>query len=171
MYGENTLDNIPAAYSLLNANNIKMLGWCNPFLTLDDYSEIAPELSRDITSYSLPRLKNASGTDYHTSDVIDFTHKNATKIISEVWRDKIADGLRGLMVDYCEYVPTDSTAANGMSGGELHNFYPYFYTQQLYELFNKTCGEDFTLFARSASPGSQKWAAISKGIFRVFAKQ
>ena len=159
MYGENTLDNIPAAYSLLNANNIKMLGWCNPFLTLDDYSEIAPELSRDITSYSLPRLKNASGTDYHTSDVIDFTHKNAAKIISEVWRDKIADGLRGLMVDYCEYVPTDSIAANGMSGEELHNFYPYFYTKQLYELFNKSCGEDFILFARSASPGSQKWAA------------
>ena len=74
------------------------------------------------------------------------------------------------MVDYCEYVPTDSTAANGMSGGELHNFYPYFYTKQLYELFNKKPAARILPSLQevphpAVKNGRQISAAISKGIF------
>ena len=159
MYGEDTLDNLPEAYTLLAENNTKMLGWCNPFLTLENYASITPELSSDVKSNALPRLKTADGSAYHSNDVIDYTHENSGYVISKLWQDKIDSGLRGLMVDYCEYVPTDSLASNGMTGIQLHNFYTYYYSKQMYDIFNNSCNNDFILFARSAAPGSQKWAA------------
>ena len=42
-------------------------------------------------------------------------------------RSRLRRGYDGWMEDYGEYVPPDAVAANGMTGAEMHNYYPLLY--------------------------------------------
>lgn len=79
------------------------------------------------------------------------------------------------MVDYCEYVPTDSTAANGMSGESCIIFILTSIPSNYMSFLIKPAARILPSLQEVPHPavknGRQISAAISKGIFRVFARQ
>ena len=161
LYGEYDLASNINAYNMLLRTNTRMLDWTTPFQSRLDMSYWLPELSVDIEDNELPAFKNALNPwTYLSTDTMDFTHPNAKEVMRAKWKQEIEWGLKGLMVDYGEYVPEDVLAYNGMTGLELHNFFAYYYTKAFNEIFTEEVGEgEFVLFARNAAPGSQKWAA------------
>ena len=146
---------------MLLKTNTRMLDWTTPFQSRLDMSYWLPQLSTDIEDNELPAFKNALNPwTYLSTDTMDFSHPNAKEVMRAKWSQEIEWGLKGLMVDYGEYVPEDALAYNGMTGLEFHNFFAYYYTKAFNEIFTEEVGEgEFVLFARNAAPGSQKWAA------------
>lgn len=166
LYGEHTLQANIQAYNLLLPTKTRMLGWSTPFQSRLDMSYWVPSLSTDIADNELPAFKSLLNPwSYFSTDTMDYSHPNAVAVTRQRWKQQIKWGLKGLMIDYCEYVPEDVLAYNGMSGLEFHNFIAYSYAKTNYEAFKaelKDAGlkdDDFILFARNAAPGSQVYSA------------
>lgn len=163
LFGESTLYKYPRSFELLKPSGTRLLAWANPFVLFPNLSEMFPDKSTDPTENALPRLRVPDKSEYTDSDVIDFTHPLAEQVIEEQWSKAIDDGIHGLMIDYCEYVPIDSVSYNGTLGAEYHNQYTYDYARTFYELFSSRLDNDFILYSRSAAAGSQKYAALFSG--------
>ena len=50
-----------------------------------------------------------------------------------------------------------------MTGAEFHNFSSYYYSKVNNQVFSEKYGDDFVLFARNATQGSQVWAGNFSG--------
>ena len=77
--------------------------------------------------------------------------------------EAIDDGFDGWMEDFGEYTPTDSHAADGSRGLELHNRYPVLYHCASYAHTRERMGPDAAIFIRSGGHGVQPCARIVWG--------
>jgi alpha-glucosidase len=67
------------------------------------------------------------GTGVTQVGMLDFSSPEGERAYASILDRAYANGYDGWMEDYGEYVPPDSLAANGMTGAELHNYYPVLY--------------------------------------------
>lgn len=107
-------------------------------------------------------LSNPFTADERVSE-IDFTNPEAARFWQRLLDDAIDAGYDGWMEDFGEYTPTDSVAADGSGGLELHNRYPVLYHCASYEHTRKRMGRDAAIFVRSGFHGIQRCARIVWG--------
>jgi alpha-glucosidase (family GH31 glycosyl hydrolase) len=102
------------------------------------------------------------GTGLTDVGMIDFTNPAAYPIYKSVVSRPYDNGYDGWMEDYGEYTPPDSVAANGMTGAQMHNYYPVPYHCAGYR-FASTRDRPITRFIRSGWTGVQPCAQIVWG--------
>lgn len=159
LYGEGWIADHPEAYKILNANGVRMLRWNPP-----DYSEERMKANLPgVSDFDLPNVKDVNEPKQKAGDYIDFFNPNAKKLIKNILRDNFEMGLRGGMLDFAEMVPDNALYCNGMTGREMHNFNPYWYTKVYGEATREIIGDDFLYYCRGGCAGSQRWAGTFSG--------
>ena len=115
----------------LKKENIRMMGYINPFLVDPNDSEyIAP---RNLYQEALEHgyyIKHSDGSPYFItvttfpSLLIDLSHPDARVWIKGVMKNEmIAKGFYGWMHDFAEALPFDAVMASGEPGDSYHNQY------------------------------------------------
>ena len=107
-------------------------------------------------------LSNPFTADERVSE-IDFTNPDAARFWQSLLDDAIDAGYDGWMEDFGEYTPTDSIAADGSGGLELHNRYPVLYHCASHQHTRERMGRDAAVFVRSGFHGIQPCARIVWG--------
>ena len=102
------------------------------------------------------------GTGLTDVGMFDFTNPDAYRIYKAVVSRPYDNGFDGWMEDYGEYTPPDSVAANGMTGAQMHNYYPVPYHCAGYR-FASSRDRPITRFIRSGWTGVQPCAQIVWG--------
>lgn len=148
------------AHSLLKKTGTRMLSWNYPFAyTKQQITDLMPGVAEE----DLPLVKSTINPWLVSHRPIDYTHPNAKKYILNQWGKYLDWTLRGIMIDYGEFVGEEHQFYNGLSGDQMHNFYSYWYGKAYYEAFDEKLKGDFVNFQRSACAGSQQWAANFTG--------
>ncbi len=88
----------------------------------------------------------------------DFSNPSATEAIANRLTQYWDLGLSGAMIDYGEYLPFYGTAFNGLTGMEMHNLNAYYYAKRANEAWTKRFGNDYVLYERAGTAGSQQYA-------------
>lgn len=108
----------------LNEKNIKVLGYCNPFLAIEK------PLYKEATEKGYC-VKNKDGSDYYVTittfpaAMVDLTNPDAWNWIKEIIKKNMIDfGLSGWMADFGEYLPTDCVLYSGEDAELVHNTWP-----------------------------------------------
>lgn len=167
LYGEGSLSRKIQGYSILKPYDIKMLGWCHPTIDFNQTYNFTrakmQSLLPDVAAEDLPSATKI-GNESADYSYVDFSNPNAVALMKAAGYDTaIKRGLRGIMVDFGEYVDEWVTFSNGMKGDEMHNFYAYCYNKTMSEVFSSNVGDDHILFARAGCAGSQSFAATFGG--------
>lgn len=173
LYGEASPSANKQVYDYLKSNNIYMLGWNHPGATweIKEFNtNILKSLCPGIKESELPAIRKKSDPSrfYQFADNRewiwgDYTNPNALNLITNKMRTYWIWGVRGAMVDYGEYVYEDTVFDNGMTGDEMHNFYPYYYNKTVNQAWSDRLGDDYVLFARAGCAGSQAFAGSFGG--------
>ncbi len=171
-YGEGKNGTSEQSIKYAAEHGVKMLMWYPPFFnhhkkTADTLPGV-PKLptfdeNGNMTDpgYPLPyntRLFKETGTYEHVLDGIDFTNPNTAIYLKNYFGEYWDWGLAGAMLDMGEKHPYIGTYYNGMTGMEMHNFISYYYAKAHAEAWTKRLGNDYALFLRSGTAGSQKFA-------------
>ncbi len=184
VFGEGLPSQREDAIKLARDYNVKMLGWNHPDIwwrggsTESGWNGTltegllwnASEWNDDGSlNTNLPLIRNLEGTAFYADEnglrKIDYTHPSAVLVAKEKMQTGNGKqtywdlGIRGAMVDYGEWVAGDTSVYNGMTGYEMHNYQAYAYNQVVRQAWEEALGDDFVLFARAGSAGSQQFAA------------
>lgn len=123
-WDEELYPNLPEKIKELNAQGVKVLGYCNPFLAVEKpmYKEAAEK------GYC---VKDKDGKDYlvtittFPAAMVDFTNPDAYAWIKTKIKENMIDfGLSGWMADFGEYLPTDCVLYSGEDAELVHNTWP-----------------------------------------------
>ena len=106
----------------------------------------------------VPSAHGSPATDFRDRMLVDFTNPQAV----HWWQGKIGDvvrqeGVSALKADFGEEVPLDAEFANGRSGHSMRNEYPVHYQRATADALRSQRGEDYALFCRAGSTGSQRY--------------
>ncbi len=184
VFGEGLPSQREDAIKLARDYNVKMLGWNHPDIwwrggsTESGWNGTltegllwnASEWNDDGSlNTNLPLIRNLEGTAFYADEdglrKIDYTHPSAVLVAKEKMQTGNGNetywnlGIKGAMVDYGEWVEADTSVYNGMTGYEMHNYQAYAYNQVVRQAWQEALGDDFVLFARAGSAGSQQFAA------------
>lgn len=178
VYMESSPKTNPKIYDIADSYGTKLLGWWHADIpwTKDGNQKYSVSYMKDVMGVkeNLPIIKNQDGSDYYyytdgTSGNrvrVDYTHTSAESLVIKMLGQTTAwkRGLDGLMVDYGELVPTESTFANGKTGAQMHNLQPYYYNKTMKKAWDSYNPEEgYLLFARAGAAGSQQYAALFGG--------
>ncbi len=108
----------------LNAQGIKVLGYCNTFLAVE----------KPLYEYASAHgycVKDKEGKDYYVTittfpaAIVDLTNPEAYNWLKEIIKKNMIDfGFSGWMADFGEYLPTDAVLYSGESAELIHNTWP-----------------------------------------------
>ncbi len=108
----------------LNAQGIKVLGYCNTFLAVE----------KPLYEYASAHgycVKDKEGKDYYVTittfpaAIVDLTNPEAYDWLKEIIKKNMIDfGFSGWMADFGEYLPTDAVLYSGESAELIHNTWP-----------------------------------------------
>ncbi len=150
--------------SELKEQGIALLGYANPFLSLDAEKNplYVEALEKDYLVHSLDGgiWENGFGLDKDIRYVhVDLTNPEAYAWLKEKMKiGMIGNGLSGWMADYGEYLPINSKSAHE-NNIEAHAMLPVLWAKLNYELLSETGNlGKFLIFHRSAGAGSNKYA-------------
>ncbi|MFI3168017.1 MAG: alpha-glucosidase [Bacillota bacterium] len=150
--------------SELKSRDIALLGYANPFLSLD--AEKNPLYVEALEKDFLVRnLEGDVWTNHFATDKeIKYVHVDLTNPDAYAWlKEKmkvgmIGSGLSGWMADYGEYLPLKSQTYH-KNTFETHAMIPVLWAKLNYELLAETGNlGKFLIFHRSAGAGSNKYA-------------
>ncbi|MEL6345093.1 MAG: alpha-glucosidase [Myxococcota bacterium] len=109
---------------LKEEKDVRLLGYINPFLATEG------EMFDDASAQDL-LLKTIEGEVYivqtagFPAALLDLSKPEAEQWIKDIIRDNlIGNGLSGWMADFSEWLPMDTTMADGTSSQTWHNRYP-----------------------------------------------
>ncbi len=176
VYAESAPKNNASMYTISDNYGVKILGWwhANTPWTKDLNQKFSVKYMKDMLdgASDIPAVKNENGTGYYEEGTnkwvhIDYTHSSAELLLrknlgekSNVW----SKGLDGFMVDYGEYIPVETTFANGKSGAEMHNLQAYYYNKIMKDAWDShNPVDEYILFSRAGAAGSQQYAALFGG--------
>lgn len=159
LYGEGWIADNPAAYAMLRPYGTRMLRWNPP-----DYpKEVMQEALPGLPDKDLPRIKDVRDPSRDAGNYIDFFNPYVKDMLKNRYARFFEMGLRGGMLDFAEMVPDYALYSNGMTGREMHNFNPYWYTKVYSEAARELVGEDYLYYCRGGCAGSQRWSAVFSG--------
>lgn len=169
VFGEAAFDGSREIYEYLNEKGMVRFGWTAPFQVSQISTALTylPGYSSNPADYALPLFKNGSNLDQYSSiDTVDFSHPAAKTLITNAWKPNIDLGMRGMMIDYGEYVGYTNDAVNyvGMQAYEAHNFNSYYYAKVYHDVYNEQAGKgNWFNFIRSGTAGIQRYTGTFGG--------
>jgi alpha-glucosidase (family GH31 glycosyl hydrolase) len=92
----------------------------------------------------------------------DFTAPKAFEFYGRLLDEAVADGHDGWMEDFGEYTPLDSHHANGMSGVQMHNWYPVPYHAAA-QRYVERAARPLSRHVRSGWTGSARYSQVVWG--------
>jgi len=149
----------------LREKNVRVCLWENPYVPpgCDFYEEgkreeyLVKNTDGEIAEPTHPMLSGMG--------IIDYTNPKAVEWVKQAHRRLLRQGVAAFKTDYGENIPEDAVFHNGMTGREMHNFYPLLYNKAVYEVIKEVHGEAM-VYGRSGGAGSQRyptqWAADSQ---------
>ena len=159
IYGEGEISYQTEAYAMLSKNSTRMMNWNPP-----DYEKnVMQEYLPDVAEADLPRTKDVNNPKEDCSNFIDFFNPNAKKLIISKYEKFWKLGLRGGMLDFAELVPENALFSNGLTGKDMHNFFPYWYGKTYGDACREVIGDDFVYYCRGGCAGSQHTSANFSG--------
>jgi alpha-glucosidase len=149
----------------LNDQNIRFLGYVNPYLCADgSLFPIAEQKGYFATNHQ----GNTALVDFGEFDcgVVDFTNPEAADWFAEVviGQSMLDFGLSGWMADFGEYLPIDINLANGVDAKLMHNAWPVLWAEvnaKAIQSRGKT--GDATFFMRAGYSGFQAYCPLLWG--------
>lgn len=159
LYGEGWIADNPKAYEMLREDGVRMLRWNPPDYPVEVMRECLPGLA----DQELPNVKDVKEPEKTAGNYIDFFNPHAKAVIQRRLEAYFPLGLRGGMLDFAEMVPDDVLYCNGMTGREMHNFNPYWYTKVYGEATREILGDDYLYYCRGGCAGSQRYAGVFSG--------
>lgn len=87
----------------------------------------------------------------------DLSNPSVKTVLKEVLGQKWDWGVNGSMLDYGDCLPYEGVCYNGMSAEQMHNFGPYYCGKMHHEIWTERFGNDYVLFQRAGTAGSQKY--------------
>jgi alpha-D-xyloside xylohydrolase len=107
--------------------------------------------------------------------IVDFTNPAACRWFGDKLLTLIDMGVDCFKTDFGERIPTDVVYYDGSDPVKMHNYYTYLYNKTVYEVLENKLGKgEVTLFARSATAGSQQfpvhWGGDSTATFESMAE-
>lgn len=172
--GTNSYTALPLGYA--NERNIRMFYWFYPSTAM---SEMATYLPNATSQYPIPDGKGGytetgypylysteflkrfgvyqflEVNRYEQKNWYDFSNPSTVEVITNRLSQYWEWGLSGAMIDYGEYLPFNGTAFNGLSAMEMHNLNAYYYAKHANEAWTKRFGNDYMLYERAGTAGSQ----------------
>lgn len=152
----NQYPNWPHFTSYLQQQNIRLLGYINPFLAN------TPDVPGVTNLYQIAKQKGyfVKGSDGQPiqfqypnfkASLIDLTNPQAKAWLEQVMEQQlVANGFSGWMADFGEELPLNVTLANGQTGWTLHNEYPVLWAQVNKEVMQQSgLGSSGLFFMRS----------------------
>lgn len=172
VYGETiAMETLNEVMNVSDSYGVKMLGWHRADAVWSTTGQVRTvqegllEEEFGLPTDNLPAAKTVDG-EYIKDEgannnlILDYAHENITTLLTKEYQKGFDAGLAGLMVDFGEYVLKDSVFANGQTGAERHNMQAYYYNQALKNVWDSSkMVDDYVLFARAGSAGSQQYAA------------
>ena len=145
----------------LNAKNIRVLGYCNPFLAIEKplYKEASEK------GYC---VKDKNGKDYYVTittfpaAMVDFTNPEAWEWLKGIIKKNMIEfGLSGWMADFGEYLPTDCVLYSGEDAEQVHNTWPARWAQLNREAIEEAgkLGE-IMFFTRAGHTATPKYSTM-----------
>lgn len=159
-YSEELYPNLPKTIEVLQKEDIRVLGYINPFLALEGnlYTEASAKGFL---------VKNKNGDEYHVvvttfpAAIVDLTNPLACEWLKNVIKkNMIGIGLSGWMADYGEYLPTDAVLYSGESAELVHNKFPVLWAKVNYEAVKESQKDDVVYFMRSGYTGSARYTPL-----------
>lgn len=141
----------------LKSKGLKICVWINPYIAQE--SKLFDEGMKE--GYL---LKKTNGDVWQWDlwqpgmGIVDFTNPHASSWFADKLQTLIDMGVDCFKTDFGERIPTDVIYYDGSDPVKMHNYYTYLYNKVVFDLLKKNFGEgQATLFARSATAGSQKF--------------
>jgi len=143
----------------LGSNNIKIMGYINPYV-VDDGELCKIAIENDYLA------KDVNGDNYFVDfgefncGIIDFTINDAYNWYKEVIKENLINfGLSGWMADFGEYLPTDCYLKNGDALVE-HNRWPGLWAKLNWQACKESQRDDLVFFMRAGNAMSQKYCKL-----------
>ena len=160
-WDKNQYKNLDKKIKEYRKNDIRFLGYCNPFLAIE----------KDLYKYASEQgscVKNKDGEDYlvkittFPAAMVDFTNPAAYEWIKSVIKNNmIAFGLGGWMADFGEYLPTDCVLYSGVSAEKIHNAWPAIWAKINREALEETGSlGDIFFFTRAGNTETVKYSTL-----------
>ena len=172
-YAEGNAARTASINTYLKQRNIRVLGWFSPDMhkdldTIENHLPLHseyPTYDKDgnVTDSGLPFPYQSDFFDLYnvrkftSKTYIDFSNPSAVDLINAVWKKYWAWGVCGTMDDFGEWYPFTGTFYNGLKGNEMHNLISYYYAKACNEAWTEQFGNDYVLFQRSGTAGSQHY--------------
>ena len=112
--------------------------------------------------FGQPYVYRYTGSTVFLVSQFDFSQPAARAYYGELLAEAVGHGYDGWMEDFGEYTPLDSRSANGMTGEQMHNYYPVLYHRASWE-FASQQGRPVAGFVRSGWTGVQPFAQLVWG--------
>lgn len=158
---ESEYPGLPELIKELEKENIKFLGYVNPYLLegTDLYKE---GLEKGYFAKKLDDSEYLVDFGEFYCSVVDFTNPDAFDWFKEIIKKNMIEfGLGGWMADFGEYLPTDVKLFNGSSAMIEHNHWPVLWARCNYEALKETGKlEEIVYFMRAGAAGSQKYCSL-----------
>jgi len=163
-YAEGAAADDPKVHAALAPMGIRVFSWMNSSIAVPQQQK----LLMGATAGEVPALRYGDGRPFLSKhkEYLDFTHPKADAVVAAFWKRRLDLGVAGSMVDFGDKVPEAARFYDGRSGAEMHNFYAYDYHRAFARAFRERRGDDFILFGRAGSAGSQQWMAQFAGDHR-----
>ncbi len=153
--------NLPEQVDSLHERGFAFLAYFNPFVpqTTRMYQEgvdggyLIKDDAGEVIVFSDPAFRQASLVDLTNPEALEWSQGYQRRAIQEIGAD-------GWMVDFAEWLPTNTRLDNGLSGWDFHNLYPVAWQTANREMLEAELGEteaQWTYFARSG------WASANGG--------
>ncbi len=164
IFAEGVGSNDPDLYPSMERHGLRVLAW--------GYQSIwaLEKKVEGLKEVGLPIIRDENGKQYKfdgdlkvINGYIDFTHPFAELAMNLEWKTRLDMGLSGMMVDFGDLVPDGATFFDGVKGVERHNSYSYEYHKTMNKVFKNKLKNDFVLFGRAASPGTQSFVCHFAG--------
>lgn len=146
------------AYDLLDSYGIRMLKWNSPDLEREEMEKYLP----DVASEDFPIIKRIA-TDSDSGCFIDFTHKNAARLMLNWLKSYAEKGIRGGLLDFGELIQQNTVFSDNTTGKTMHNKFSVLYAKGYNDAMNTLVGNDYIFMSRAASAGSQSYTCCFSG--------
>lgn len=156
----------------LQKRGIRYFGWMDSsWRTFDDNikaQDVGTFGSINPAEYPLVKFADSPLSAYWDKNgvnYVDYTNPLSVNWLTQRFQSYFKLGLSGMMVDYNDAMElTALYTGNGGTGDWMHNFSSYYYDKAVSEAFSSYYKDnEYILFARAASAGSQAYAASFAG--------
>jgi alpha-D-xyloside xylohydrolase len=173
-WDEKTFPDPQGMLSRIKAKGLKVCVWINPYI-----AQRSPLFAEGRERGYL--LKNPDGSVWQTDlwqagmGIVDFSNPEAAEWYTGFLEKLIGMGVDCFKTDFGERIPETVIYHNGGDPRLYHNFYTYLYNKAVFSFLERKKGkEEFCLFARSATAGSQRfpvhWGGDCESTFEAMAE-